>query len=92
VIRRSQASYHLVKLRFISVNDLGVLGQVSDRPHPGSPAFCSAHRADGRDGHSPSLGLQNPGLFPTKREMREQRDIVAGAIARIKRGGGKGAG
>ena len=39
-----------------------------------------------------SLGLQFPGLLPTKREMQEQRDIVADAIARIKRGGGKARG
>ena len=39
-----------------------------------------------------SLGLQNPGLFPTKREMQEQRDIAADAIARIKRRGGKARG
>jgi hypothetical protein len=35
-----------------------------------------------------SLGLQNPGLLPTRREWQEQQDIVADAIARIKRGGG----
>jgi flagellar basal body rod protein FlgF len=39
-----------------------------------------------------SLGLQNPGLFPSKRELQEQRDIVADAIARIKRRGGKAQG
>ncbi len=39
-----------------------------------------------------SLGLQNPGLFPTKQEMQEQRDIVADAIERIKRGGGRARG
>ncbi len=39
-----------------------------------------------------SLGLQFPGLLPTKREMQEQRDIVADAIAKIKRGGGKAQG
>ncbi len=39
-----------------------------------------------------SLGLQNPGLFPSRREMQEQRDIVADAIRRIKRRGGKAQG
>ena len=39
-----------------------------------------------------ALGLQNPWLLPTKREMQEQRDIVADAIQRIKRGGGKAQG
>ena len=32
-----------------------------------------------------SFGLPNPGLLPNKREMRERRDSVAGAIALLKR-------
>lgn len=42
--------------------------------------------------HGTALGLQNPWLLPSKREMQEQRDIVADAIKRIKRRGGKAAG
>jgi hypothetical protein len=34
-----------------------------------------------------SLGLPNPGLLPTKKEMDEQRDIVTKAIARLERSG-----
>jgi hypothetical protein len=34
-----------------------------------------------------SLGLPNPGLLPTKKEMDEQRDIVIKAIARLERSG-----
>ncbi len=35
-----------------------------------------------------ALGLQHPGLLPSKREMQAQRDIVADAIRRIERAGG----
>jgi hypothetical protein len=34
-----------------------------------------------------SLGLPNPGLLPTKKEMDEQRDIVTKAIDRLERSG-----
>ena len=37
--------------------------------------------------HGVSFGLQTPGLLPTKSEWAEQRDIVAKAIARLKRKG-----
>lgn len=39
-----------------------------------------------------SFGLQNPGLFPSKREWAEQRDLVAATLAEIKRIGGRGTG
>ncbi len=39
-----------------------------------------------------ALGLQNPWLLPSKREMQEQRDIVADAIQWIKRRGGRAQG
>ena len=35
-----------------------------------------------------SLGLQHPGLLPSRREMQAQQDIVADAHERIKSGGG----
>lgn len=34
-----------------------------------------------------SLGLQNPGLMPTKKEMAEQKEIVERAVAAIEKGG-----
>jgi hypothetical protein len=34
-----------------------------------------------------SLGLPNPGLMPTRREMQEQREIVEKAVAALERGG-----
>jgi universal stress protein family protein len=34
-----------------------------------------------------ALGLQHPGLYPTKREWQEQRDIVAGAVKALQRHG-----
>jgi nucleotide-binding universal stress UspA family protein len=34
-----------------------------------------------------SLGLQNPGLFPTKKEWQAQVDLVAAAVKAIKRRG-----
>lgn len=33
--------------------------------------------------HGTSFGLPNPGLQPNRREMAEQREIVASAIARL---------
>jgi nucleotide-binding universal stress UspA family protein len=37
--------------------------------------------------HGVAFGLQTPGLLPTKSEWAEQRDIVAEAIARLRRKG-----
>lgn len=37
--------------------------------------------------HGVAFGLQNPGLLPTKAEWKEQRDIVAKAIKRLRRKG-----
>jgi hypothetical protein len=34
-----------------------------------------------------SLGLPNPGLMPTRREMNEQKEIVERAVAAIEKGG-----
>jgi nucleotide-binding universal stress UspA family protein len=34
-----------------------------------------------------SLGLPNPGLLPTRKEMEEQRDLVTKAIDRLERSG-----
>ncbi|HEY3942052.1 MAG TPA: hypothetical protein VGL60_06165 [Acidimicrobiales bacterium] len=34
-----------------------------------------------------SLGLQNPGLMPSRKEMAEQRDIVQRAVAALEKGG-----
>ncbi len=36
-----------------------------------------------------SLGLPNPGLMPTRREMDEQRAIVEKAVAALEKGGGQ---
>jgi nucleotide-binding universal stress UspA family protein len=37
--------------------------------------------------HGVAFGLPNPGLLPTKQELKEQHEIVAGAIKRLKRRG-----
>jgi nucleotide-binding universal stress UspA family protein len=37
--------------------------------------------------HGVAFGMQTPGLLPTKKELAEQREIVAKAIARLKRKG-----
>ena len=37
--------------------------------------------------HGVAFGLQTPGLFPTKREWAEQREIVARAVKRLRRKG-----
>jgi hypothetical protein len=34
-----------------------------------------------------ALGLQNPGLMPTRKEMAEQRDIVERAVEALEKGG-----
>jgi hypothetical protein len=34
-----------------------------------------------------ALGLQHPGLFPTKREWQDQLEIVGGAVRTLKRAG-----
>jgi nucleotide-binding universal stress UspA family protein len=36
--------------------------------------------------HGVAFGMPNPGLLPTKREWADQRDAVASAIKRLKRG------
>lgn len=36
-----------------------------------------------------ALGLQHPGLLPNKYDVQAQEDIVADAVARIERAGGK---
>jgi nucleotide-binding universal stress UspA family protein len=37
--------------------------------------------------HGVAFGMQTPGLLPTKKELAEQREIVAKAIKRLKRKG-----
>ena len=37
--------------------------------------------------HGTQFGMPNPGLLPTKKEWREQRDIVGRAVSRLKRKG-----
>jgi nucleotide-binding universal stress UspA family protein len=37
--------------------------------------------------HGVAFGLQNPGLLPTKAEWKEQREIVARAVKRLRRKG-----
>jgi nucleotide-binding universal stress UspA family protein len=37
--------------------------------------------------HGVTFGMPNPGLLPTKKEWREQREIVAKAIKRLERKG-----
>jgi nucleotide-binding universal stress UspA family protein len=37
--------------------------------------------------HGVAFGLPNPGLMPTRRELDEQRELVASAIKRLKRQG-----
>jgi nucleotide-binding universal stress UspA family protein len=37
--------------------------------------------------HGVSFGMPNPGLLPTKAEWREQHDLVAKAVKRLKRKG-----
>jgi nucleotide-binding universal stress UspA family protein len=37
--------------------------------------------------HGVALGLPNPGLLPTRAEWKEQREIVANAVKRLKRKG-----
>jgi nucleotide-binding universal stress UspA family protein len=37
--------------------------------------------------HGVAFGLQNPGLLPTKKEWKDQHEIVAKAIKRLKRKG-----
>jgi hypothetical protein len=39
-----------------------------------------------------SLGMQHPGLLPSKREIKAQEDIVADAIGKIHKSGGKARG
>ncbi len=37
--------------------------------------------------HGTAFGFPNPGLLPTKKEWKEQRDIVDGAVKRLERKG-----
>jgi nucleotide-binding universal stress UspA family protein len=37
--------------------------------------------------HGTQFGMPNPGLLPTKKEWKEQRDIVGRAVSRLKRKG-----
>jgi len=37
--------------------------------------------------HGTQFGMPNPGLLPTKKEWKEQRDIVGRAVGRLKRKG-----
>lgn len=39
-----------------------------------------------------ALGIQHPGLLPSKQEIRAQEDIVADAVERIERAGGRARG
>jgi nucleotide-binding universal stress UspA family protein len=56
------------------------------------PGGASVHVFSIARVHGVSFGLPNPGLLPTKAEWREQHDIVAKAIARLKRKGIKAEG
>ena len=50
-------------------------------------AGASAHVFSIARVHGVSFGMSNPGLLPTKKEWKDQRDIVAGAVSRLKRKG-----
>ncbi len=50
-------------------------------------AGASAHVFSIARIHGVSFGMSNPGLLPTKKEWKDQRDIVAGAVSRLKRKG-----
>jgi nucleotide-binding universal stress UspA family protein len=51
------------------------------------PGGASVHVFSVARVHGVAFGLPNPGLLPTRREWQEQRDIVAKAVKRLRRGG-----
>jgi nucleotide-binding universal stress UspA family protein len=51
------------------------------------PGGASVHVFSIARVHGVAFGLPNPGLLPTRAEWKEQRDIVAKAVARLKRKG-----
>jgi len=58
-----------------------------DRAEGGSIRVLSVAKIYGT-----SLGMQHPGLLPSKREIKAQEDIVADAIQMIQKSGGKARG
>jgi nucleotide-binding universal stress UspA family protein len=52
-----------------------------------NPAGASVHVFTIARVHGVSFGMQTPGLLPTKAEWKQQRDIVARAVKRLKRKG-----
>jgi nucleotide-binding universal stress UspA family protein len=55
--------------------------QLANRSDPSVRVFSIARV------HGVSFGMPNPGLLPTKAEWREQHEIVANAVKRLKRKG-----
>ena len=51
------------------------------------PSGASVHVLSIARVHGVSFGMPVPGLLPTKREWEEQREIVAGAVKRLRRKG-----
>ena len=51
------------------------------------PAGASVHVFTIARIHGTAFGMPSPGLFPTKKEWAEQRDIVAKTIKRLERKG-----
>ncbi|MGB0098617.1 MAG: universal stress protein [Solirubrobacteraceae bacterium] len=51
------------------------------------PSGASVHVLSIARVHGVSFGMPVPGLLPTKREWEEQRQIVAGAVERLRRKG-----
>jgi nucleotide-binding universal stress UspA family protein len=51
------------------------------------PAGAQAHVLSIARVHGVAFGLPNPGLLPTRQELKEQHEIVASAIKRLKRQG-----
>ena len=60
------------------------VAELADRSGPADPRVfvLSIARV-----HGVAFGLPNPGLMPTRRELDEQRELVASAIKRLKREG-----
>lgn len=52
-----------------------------------SPEGPTAHVLSIARVHGVAFGMPNPGLLPTKKELAEQKDIVASAVKRLKRRG-----
>ncbi len=65
------------------------VAELADRSGPTHP---SVHVFSIARVHGVAFGFPNPGLMPTKREWREQREIVDSAIKRLRRRGLDGEG